>query len=58
MATVVGTIGVPHNPNFPELVAREWRRIIAERAGLAEDATAEPGAADGFDVAVDEARVG
>ena len=39
----------------PELVAREWRRLIAERAGLAEDATAEPGAADGFDVAVDEA---
>src|SRR6187397_1940229 len=42
----------------PELVAREWRRLIAERAGLAEDSTAEPGAADGFDVAVDEARVG
>jgi predicted amidohydrolase len=41
----------------PELVAREWRRLIAERAGLAEDATAEPGAADGFDVAIDEARV-
>lgn len=37
----------------PELVAREWRRIIAERAGLAADLTAEPGAADGFDVAVD-----
>ena len=42
----------------PELVAREWRRLIAERAGLADDSTAEPGAADGFDVAVDEARVG
>ena len=42
----------------PELVAREWRRLIAERAGLAEDSTAEPGAADGFDIAVDEARVG
>ena len=42
----------------PELVAREWRRLIAERSGLAEDSTAEPGAADGFDVAVDEARVG
>jgi predicted amidohydrolase len=42
----------------PELVAREWRRLIAERAGLAEDSTAEPGATDGFDVAVDEARVG
>jgi predicted amidohydrolase len=36
----------------PELVAREWRRLIAERAGLAPDATAEPGAVDGFDVAV------
>ena len=31
----------------PELVAREWRRLIAERAGLAHDATAEPGAAPG-----------
>src|SRR6476646_10667285 len=38
----------------PELVAREWRRLIAERAGLADDSTAEPGAADGFDIAVDE----
>ena len=37
----------------PELVAREWRRLIAERAGLSADATAEPGAAAGFDVAVD-----
>jgi predicted amidohydrolase len=37
----------------PELVAREWRRLIAERAGLAVDATAESGAAAGFDVAVD-----
>jgi predicted amidohydrolase len=35
----------------PELVAREWRRLISERAGLAADATAEAGAADGFDVA-------
>ncbi len=35
----------------PELVAREWRRLIAERAGLAADATAEPGADPGFDVA-------
>jgi predicted amidohydrolase len=35
----------------PELVAREWRRLIAERAGLAADATAEPGSAAGFDVA-------
>jgi predicted amidohydrolase len=41
----------------PELVAREWRRLIAERAGLAEDSTAEAGAADGFDVAADEAPV-
>jgi hypothetical protein len=41
----------------PELVAREWRRLIAERAGLADDSTAEQGAADGFDVAVDEVRV-
>ncbi len=37
----------------PELVAREWRRLIAERAGIAEDATAEPGSPAGFDVAVD-----
>jgi hypothetical protein len=39
----------------PELVAREWRRLIAERAGLAPDATAEPGAGAGFDVAPDQA---
>ena len=37
----------------PELVAREWRRLIAERAGLADDGSAEPGAAAGFGVAVD-----
>jgi len=37
----------------PELVVREWRRLIAERAGLADDATAAPGSAPGFDVAVD-----
>ncbi len=37
----------------PELVAREWRRLIAERAGLADDSTAEPGHEPGFDVAVD-----
>ena len=37
----------------PELVAREWRRLIAERAGLAADGSAESGAAAGFDVAVD-----
>lgn len=35
----------------PELVAREWRRLIAERSGLAVDATAEAGPAAGFDVA-------
>ncbi len=35
----------------PELVAREWRRLIAERAGLAADSTADDGAAPGFDVA-------
>ena len=34
----------------PELVARELRRIIAERAGLAADSTAEPGAEAGFDL--------
>ena len=42
----------------PELVAREWRRLIAERAGLAADATAEAGAVDGFDVAADVQRTG
>jgi predicted amidohydrolase len=35
----------------PELVSREWRRLIAERAGLAPDSTAEEGAEDGLDVA-------
>jgi predicted amidohydrolase len=40
----------------PELVAREWRRLIAERAGLATDATAERGSRDGFDVAVEPAE--
>src|SRR3954462_5436234 len=34
----------------PELVAREWRRLVAERAGLAEDSTAGDGAEAGFDV--------
>jgi predicted amidohydrolase len=37
----------------PELVAREWRRLIAERAGLAVDTTAEVGSEPGFDVALD-----
>jgi len=41
----------------PELVAREWRRLIAERAGLTDDLTAGPGAPDGFDVAAEEAPV-
>ncbi|HEY6568791.1 MAG TPA: nitrilase-related carbon-nitrogen hydrolase [Candidatus Limnocylindrales bacterium] len=40
----------------PELVAREWRRLIAERSGLAADGNAEPGSQDGFDVAVEPAR--
>ena len=35
----------------PELQARELTRIIAERAGLAVDTTAEPGAMPGLDVA-------
>src|SRR3954452_13241794 len=36
----------------PELVTREWQRIVAERAGLAEDSTADAGALPGLDVAV------
>ena len=40
----------------PELVAREWRRLIAERSGLAADGSAEPGSQDGFDVAVEPAH--
>ena len=39
----------------PELQVRELDRIIAERAGLADDATSEPGAAPGLDVAAGEA---
>lgn len=35
----------------PELQVRELSRIVAERAGLADDATSEPGAAPGMDVA-------
>jgi Predicted amidohydrolase len=34
----------------PELHVRELRRIIAERAGLAADMTAEPGAEPGLDI--------
>jgi predicted amidohydrolase len=35
----------------PELVVRELDRIVAERAGLAVDSTAEPGSLPGLDVA-------
>ena len=35
----------------PELQAREFERIISERAGLATDSTADPDAAPGLDVA-------
>src|SRR4249919_2521528 len=38
----------------PELVAREWRRLIAERAGLASDSTADAGSEAGLDVAPPE----
>jgi predicted amidohydrolase len=38
----------------PELQVRELQRIVRERAGLADDATSEPGAAPGLDVAPDE----
>jgi len=37
----------------PELLAREWRRVIAQRAGLAPDADAGEGTATGLDVVVD-----
>src|SRR3954454_8495748 len=40
----------PRRDERPELVAREWRRLIAERAGLADDSTAGDGAEAGFDV--------
>jgi hypothetical protein len=36
-------------------VSREWRRLIAERAGLAPDSTAEEGAEYGLDVAAEAA---
>lgn len=39
-----------------ELQARELTRIIAERAGLATDSTAEPGSGPGLDVAPDAAQ--
>jgi predicted amidohydrolase len=35
----------------PELQVRELERIVAERAGLVDDATSEPGAGPGFDLA-------
>jgi len=37
----------------PELVAREWRRLIAQRADLAPDTTAEAGSLDGLDIATE-----
>jgi predicted amidohydrolase len=40
----------------PELVTREWRRLVAERAGLASDTTAEAGTAPGFDVVAEVER--
>jgi hypothetical protein len=42
----------------PELDVRELSRIVAERAGLAADSTADDGAAPGLDVAPDAAPVG
>jgi predicted amidohydrolase len=41
-----------------ELQARELQRIVAERAGLATDTTAEPGAQPGLDVAASESSKG
>jgi hypothetical protein len=38
----------------PELLVRELTRIVSERAGLADDTTAEPGAEPGLDVAPGE----
>ncbi len=40
----------------PELIVREYERIVAERAGLATDSTAEPGSEAGLDVAVEAAE--
>jgi predicted amidohydrolase len=40
----------------PELHVRELDRIVAERAGLGADSTAEPGAAPGLDVATARSR--
>jgi hypothetical protein len=41
----------------PELNVRELSRIIAERAGMVADATAEPEAEPGFDVAAAERAI-
>ncbi len=41
-----------------ELQVRELERIVAERAGLAADSTAEPGAEPGYDLAAAEGPVG
>jgi predicted amidohydrolase len=41
----------------PELNVRELSRIIAERAGMAADTTAEPGSELGFDVAAGEGAI-
>jgi predicted amidohydrolase len=41
-----------------ELQVRELERIVAERAGLAADTTAEPGAEPGYDLAAAERSVG
>jgi len=40
----------------PELVVREFERIVAERAGLADDTTADVGSGPGLDVAPGPAR--
>jgi predicted amidohydrolase len=40
----------------PELIVREYERIVAERAGLAADSTAEPGSEAGLDVAAEVSR--
>ena len=39
----------------PELLVREWRRLVAERAGLAPEPTAEAGAEPGIEAARDGA---
>jgi len=39
----------------PELQLRELARIVAERAGMGHDSTAEPGAEPGLDVTPEDA---